>query len=238
MLEPCIFLSLPGLLYLHLFSFQPLPPFSAIFRQRVPASTYIRVVLEREHGSRYRSTAEQRRLARERERERERNGAREKEGTKSKLGGGKARRKGEKANPKGVSRRVEFAGRVQPPSSSTHPMNRVYFCGQLFLCGLVGYSSSHAHGPELGQWRGHHREPPTLLLSLFSFSLSFFFLLFFSFFFFLSYFFSFLYVKQTRPKRMNCELACMRVACFEKGLLLKDKGRERNRRGEKLAATD
>lgn len=37
---------------------------------------------------------------------------------------------------------------------------------------------------------------------------------------------------------MNCELACMRVACFEKGLLLKDKGRERNRRGEKLAATD
>lgn len=26
---------------------------------------------------------------------------------------------------------------------------------------------------------------------------------------------------------MNCELACMRVACFEKGLLLKDKGRER-----------
>ena len=146
-------------------------------------------MLEREHGSRYRSTAEQRRLAGERERERERNRAREKEGTKSKLGGGKARRKGEKANPKGVSRRVEFAGRVQPPSSSTHPMNRVYFCSQLFLCGLVGYSSSHAHGPELGQWRGHHREPPTLLLSLFSFSLSFFFLLFFSFFFFLSYFF-------------------------------------------------
>lgn len=72
MLEPCIFLSLPGPLYLHLFSFQPLPPFSAIFRQRVPASTYIRarVVLEREHGSRYRSTAEQRRLA-EREKEKQ-----------------------------------------------------------------------------------------------------------------------------------------------------------------------
>ena len=188
MLEPCIFLSLPGLLYLHLFSFQPLPPFSAIFRQRVPASTYISArARARFPLSIYCGATEA--GQRERERKRERNGAREKEGTKSKLGGGKARRKGEKANPKGVSRRVEFAGRVQPPSSSTHPMNRVYFCGQLFLCGLVGYSSSHAHGPELGQWRGHHREPPTLLLSLFSFSLSFFFLLFFSFFFFLSYFF-------------------------------------------------
>lgn len=58
--------------------------------------------------------------------------------------------------------------------------------------------------------------------------------LFLSFFFLSSFFFLFLfpfllffYVKQTRPKRMNCELACMRVACFEKGLLLKDKGRER-----------
>lgn len=134
MLEPCIFLSLPGLLYLHLFSFQPLPPFSAIFRQRVPASTYIRarVVLEREHGSRYRSTAEQRRLAGERKR----NGAREKEGTKSKLGGGKARKR-EK-----LTRRGWVAASSSPEECSHRRVRLTLWIGSIFAASSFSAVSS------------------------------------------------------------------------------------------------
>ena len=140
---------------MHLFSFQPLVAFSAIFQQRVPASTYIRVREAKAWSplSIYCGATEA--VERERERERERR----KESRKSKLEGGKMRKR-EKPERRGESRGmtrqpVEFAGRVQLPSHRVRLTlyESGYFCGQVFLRGLLVFVE--APGPELGQWRGH-----------------------------------------------------------------------------------
>lgn len=147
-----VYLTFPSLLYMHLFSFQPLAAFPAIFQQRVPASTYIRVREARAWSplSIYCGATE----AVERERERE-----GKRAESRKLEGGKVRKR-EKPERRGESRGmarqpVEFAGRVQLPSHRVRLTlyESGYFCGQVFLRGLLVFIE--APGPELGQWRGH-----------------------------------------------------------------------------------
>lgn len=114
-----VYLTFPSLLYMHLFSFQPLAAFSAIFQQRVPASTYIRVREARAWSplSIYCGATE----AVEREREKEREQKVEARGWQSEKEG-KARAKGR------VARHGTAAGRVRRKSaatvapSSTHPV--------------------------------------------------------------------------------------------------------------------
>ena len=118
------------------FPFNPWQRFSAIFQQRVPASTYIgaRVVARARAWlplSIYCGATE----AVERERERER---RERERAESRSSGVVKRERGKGRESKGMSgeARSGAAGRVQLPSSQRVRLTLYdsgYFCGQLFL---------------------------------------------------------------------------------------------------------